>query len=128
MLIVERIILVLLLVCVGLFVGTVVGAALFVPTDSGLAGPAIALAYGLGGGAAALTGGVIVARRLDRRSLRRSLLVAGVLVTAITVWIGYRLSVARAGESPPEGAAERVDLLTSPSDQSPAATTRADAR
>ena len=85
MLTVELIILVLLLVCVGLFVGMAVGAALFVPADSGLAGRAIALVYGLVGGAAALAGGTLVARRLDARSLRRSLVVAGVLVAVIAV-------------------------------------------
>ena len=81
------------MVCVGLFVGMAVGAALFVPADSGLAGPAITLVYGLVGGAAALAGGTLVARRLDASSLRRSLVVAGVLVAAITVWIGCRLSI-----------------------------------
>ena len=58
---VLRIVLVALLTFVGLFVGLVVGGTFFVPAGSGLAGPAIALMWGLGGGAVALIGGVIAA-------------------------------------------------------------------
>lgn len=115
MVIIQRITLVALLTCVGLFAGLAVGAAFFVPADSSLAGPAIALMWGFGGGAIALVGGVITARRLEQRSLRRALLIAAALVAAIAAWIGFRISVVSAAPAAQAASgvpSERVDLLT----------------
>ena len=101
---VQRIALVALLTCIGLVAGLAVGAAFFVPAGSGLAGPAIALMYGLGGGAVALIGGVITARRLEQQALLRALLITIVLVVAIAVWIGFRLSVVSAAPAAAQAA------------------------
>ena len=63
----------------GLFAGTFIGATFFVPVGSGLAGPAIALGYGVVGLVIALIGGVMLARKLAREKLRVALLIAGQL-------------------------------------------------
>lgn len=83
----------LLVLCsfwIGLVAGTAIGAQFFVPADSGLAGPAIALGYGaMGALAAALLAGVL-ARRLPPRSLRRSAVVALLLAVLAALVVGYR--------------------------------------
>jgi hypothetical protein len=109
---VQRIALIGLVTCIGLFAGLAIGAAFFVPADSGLAGPAIALVYGLGGGTMALIGGVIASRRLEQRALRRALVIAVILVAAIAAWVGFRLSVVSAAQAATGTPSERVDLLT----------------
>jgi hypothetical protein len=89
---VRRFAFVTLLVCLGLIGGTALGG-LFVPPDSGLAGPAVALGYGAAGGLAALAGGIILAIRLAPQTLQRALLIEAALVVAVAMWIGYRMSI-----------------------------------
>jgi OmpA-OmpF porin, OOP family len=109
----QRIVLVALVTCVGLFAGLVIGAAFFVPPDSGLAGPAIVVVWGLGGAVLALIGSAVSVKRLEPRGLRRGLVIAGAIVAAIIVWIGVRMSVVQAqSTTPPQQNPERVDLLT----------------
>jgi hypothetical protein len=105
----QRIALVALVTCVGLFAGLVIGAAFFVPPGSGLAGPAIVVAWGLGAAALTLIGSAVTVKRLQPRGLRRALVVAGAIVAAIVVWIGFRLSVVQAQSATPQPSPERVD-------------------
>lgn len=83
----QRIVLVGLVAFLGLFAGIVVGSAFFVPDGSGLAGLAIALAYGVGGAMIALAVGVMLALRLGPRARHRALIVAAALAAAIVAWI-----------------------------------------
>jgi hypothetical protein len=92
---VQRVAFVALLVFLALVGGLAAGAA-FVPAGSGLAGPAIALGYGVAGALVALVAGIVLAIRLPARALRRALLIEALLVAAVAIWIGYRLSVVNA--------------------------------
>lgn len=92
----------------GLVVGTFIGGVFFVPPGSGLAGPAIALGYGLVGLVVALVGGVVLARRLAPASLRKALLIAGMLVLLAVAFLTYRFVTNRSGSSPASEAAVTV--------------------
>ena len=84
----------LLVLCsfwVGLVAGTAMGAWFFVPAGSGLAGPAIALGYGVGGGLASAVLAGVLGRRLPTRLLRRSAMVALTLAGLAALAVGYRL-------------------------------------
>jgi hypothetical protein len=83
---------VLLLAFLGLFFGTMTGS-LLAPKDSGLAGPAIALGYGLLGFITATAAGVILARRLAYSQLRTALLWTTVAVLFCCGWLVYRFWV-----------------------------------
>ena len=73
-----------------LFAGTFIGATFFVPQGSGLAGPAIALGYGVVGLVIGLVGSVILVRKLDRPQLRVALLIAGVATLLVGALLTYR--------------------------------------
>ena len=89
------------------------GAAFFVPPGSGLAGPAIVVVWGLGGAVLALIASAVTVKRLEPHGLRRALVLAGAIVAAIVVWIGFQLSVVQAqSTTPPQQSPERIDLLT----------------
>ncbi len=83
---------ILILGFLGLFAGTLVGT-LFVPSDSGLAGPAIALGYGVGGAIMGLILGVNLVRRLNYDQLRTALLGATIVVLLACAWIIYRVRI-----------------------------------
>lgn len=74
---------------IGLVAGTLAGALFFVPADSGLAGPAIALGYGIGGALAGAVLGGIVARRLPPRRLRRAAVAIIVVAALAALVVGY---------------------------------------
>jgi nitrate reductase gamma subunit len=83
----------LLVLCsfwIGLVAGTAVGARFLVPAGSGLAGPAIALGYGVAGALAAAVLVGVLGRRLPARSLRRSAVVALLLAVLAALVVGYR--------------------------------------
>jgi uncharacterized protein YneF (UPF0154 family) len=99
----------LLVLCsfwVGLVAGTFLGALFFVPAGSGLAGPAIALGYGIAGALAAAVLAGVLGRRLPTRTLRRAAAVAGVLAVAAVLLVGYlfvrQQAERRAQAAPPE--------------------------
>ncbi len=77
--------------------GTAIGALFFVPAGSGLAGPAIALGYGVVGALAAAVLAGMAARRLPGRPLRRSAVVVLLLAVLAALAVGYRL-VTQPGE------------------------------
>jgi hypothetical protein len=73
----------------GLATGTTLAGAWLVPEGSGLAGPAVALAYGLLGAVAALTAGVIAGIKASLRTLRAATTAAAVgsvIVFALLTW------------------------------------------
>ncbi len=88
------IIFVVLLTFLGLFCGTWIGGLLFVPPGSGLAGPAIALGYGVLGLLIALIVGVLLARKLAYEQLLRGLIAVGLLTVLALSFIFYRLATA----------------------------------
>ncbi len=81
----------------GLCAGTFIGATFFVPEGSGLAGPAIALGYGVVGLVIALIGSLILARKLPREKLRVALLIAGVLTLLVVALLTFRFMTNRSG-------------------------------
>ncbi len=83
---------VFLLAFLGLFIGTMIGAQL-APKDSGLAGPAIALGYGLGGFVIAIVVGLVLARTLAYSQLRTALLWTTVAALISGGWLVYRFWV-----------------------------------
>jgi hypothetical protein len=90
---------------IGLVASTAIGARFFVPADSGLAGPAIALGYGVAGALAAAILAGIVGRRLPTRLLRRSALVTLALAALAALAVGYRLVTQPAERGAPADAA-----------------------
>jgi hypothetical protein len=73
----------------GLALGTALGGWLFVPPGSGLAGPAIALGYGLAAGLATGAAGIFVGLRARIATVRRlalTALAAALLVAAVLSW------------------------------------------
>jgi hypothetical protein len=94
----------LLLALLGFVCGMFVGGQL-APDGSGLAGPAIALWYGIGGMVIALLAGVILARRLPPASLRKAVLVAAALATITLIAVAVRIASMNAGptEAPAPG-------------------------
>ena len=83
---------ILVLGFLGLFVGTFVGS-FFVPSGSGLAGPAIALGYGVMGLALAVVSGFFVTRKLNVAQLRSALIWSGSVAMVVGAWLAYRASV-----------------------------------
>ena len=79
----------------GLFAGTALGT-LFVPEGSGLAGPAIALGYGVVGLIIALVFGVGLARKLAYQQLRRALWLVSVFWFLSCGWLVYRYFAVKA--------------------------------
>ncbi|MEO8603080.1 MAG: hypothetical protein ABI629_10945 [bacterium] len=69
----------------GLVAGTAAAGWLLVPAGSGLAGPAIALGWGLAASAASCVAALIAARQLGPRGLRRASTVATVVAVATLV-------------------------------------------
>ena len=92
----------------GFAAGTFIGATFFVPPGSGLAGPAIALGYGVVGLVIALVGGVILARKLAPAQLRMALLIAGVLALLVFALLTYRFMTNRSDRTPPPESAVTV--------------------
>lgn len=80
---------------VGLTAGMAVGAVWFVPEGSGLAGPAIALAYGLLGGVAALIAGILLGLRLAIPRLRIVTAIGMFAAIGIFALLTWRFTVAR---------------------------------
>ncbi len=76
---------------IGMCVGTSIGVS-FVPAGSGLAGPAIALGYGVVGAASCLVAALICTRFLDPTKLRRITVITVVFAaaTALVAIIRYR--------------------------------------
>jgi hypothetical protein len=97
----------------GLVVGTVVGGWLFVPDGSGLAGPVMALGYGVTGALAAGVLAGVLAWGLPVK-LVRGIAIAVLLLDAVSVALGaYRVANARAER---DAAAGLDEPLPSPSD------------
>lgn len=81
--------LVLGLIWLGLVGGTAVGAALFVPEGSGLAGPAIALGYGVAAAVAGIVAGALVAWRARPgtvRAVAKPVLLLSLVAVAVLAW------------------------------------------
>jgi hypothetical protein len=76
--------------CAGGFLGS-----FFVPANSGLAGPPIALAYALAGLVIGLITGVVMARNMRPAMLRNSLIIASILSLIMCGWIIYRINLKR---------------------------------
>lgn len=101
---------------IGLVAGTVLGAVFFVPAGSGLAGPAIALGYGIAGALAGAVLAGMLGRRLPTRLLRRTAVTAMVLGAGAALAVGYRFVVQQAerradrAAPPPEVGTWRLDL------------------
>lgn len=105
----------LLVLCsfwIGLVAGAAIGARFFVPVDSGLAGPAIALGYGVAGALAAAVLAGVLARRLPGRPLRRSAVVALMLAVLAALAVGYRF-VAQQAERRAHAGLDAATLLHS---------------
>jgi hypothetical protein len=89
----------LLLLCLaflGLGLGTSIGAACCVPEGSGLAGPAIALGYGVLGAGIGLALGGLLAWRAGHGLLRGATLVAAFLTLCALGWSAWRMATLRA--------------------------------
>lgn len=85
----------LLLVCscwLGLVAGAAVGARWLVPAGSGLAGPAIALGYGVAGAVAALLVGGVLAWKASHGVLRAAALAGFVLALITALLVGWRVA------------------------------------
>jgi hypothetical protein len=91
----------------GLLAGVAAGATWWVPEGSGLAGPAIALGYGVLGAAAALVLGAALGWKAPHGLLR--------VVTAVTValallaagWIGWRIAQGMPATEAPSASSSR---------------------
>ena len=84
------------LLWIGLVTGVVVGGQFFVPAGSGLAGPAIALGYGIAGAIVAGVLAAVMARSLSV-SLVRGIAIAALIVGAASIAYGaYALANAQA--------------------------------
>ncbi len=88
-------ILVLTLFWIGLAAGTAVGAR-FVPKGSGLAGPAIALGYGVAAAFGAGLLGALSAWRMPPAALRRSGYASIAISLAVLALVGWRITTQRA--------------------------------
>ena len=84
----------------GLVAGMAVGAAWFVPAGSGLAGPAIALGFGLLGAAAGLALGGALAWKGAHALLRAAAAVAVVLALLTAGVVAWRFAAAAARPDP----------------------------
>lgn len=74
----------------GVVAGTAAAGWLLVPAGSGLAGPAIALAWGLAASAASFVAALIAARRLGPRVLHRASI--GATVVAVATLVGLAVA------------------------------------
>ena len=74
--------------CAGMYLGS-----FFVPGGSGLAGPPVALGYGLAGLVTGLITGVVLARIMRHSWLRNALIIAGILSLIMCGWIIYRIKL-----------------------------------
>lgn len=72
---------------------------LFVPSDSGLAGPAIALGYGVGGAIIGLILGLVLIRRLSYDQLRLVLIGAVIIALLACAWLIYRVRIVQQGSA-----------------------------
>ncbi len=92
MMIFLRILIILTALFVGLVAGTAIGGRFFVPAGSGLAGPVIALGYGVVG--ALILGAIAVALAwyMKRRGLVVAGVVCGVLIVLFLGLTGWRLA------------------------------------
>jgi hypothetical protein len=88
--------LVVALLWIGLAVGTAVGGWYFLPPGSGLAGPAMALGYGVIGAVAAGVLAGVLARTLPVRLVRGIAIVALLLDAASVAFGAYRMASAQA--------------------------------
>jgi len=107
----------LLVLCsfwVGLVGGTLIGALFLVPAGSGLAGPAIALGYGVAGAllAAALAG--VLGRRLPTRALRQVTAVVGTLAAVAVLAVVYLFVKQQAQPKARADPAVRIELALDP--------------
>ena len=93
----QRIVFVVLMAFLGFCAGMATGTQ-FVPEGSGLAGPAIAIWYGLGGLAIALIVAFILIR-FSKKGLGNVLIVITLLSLIVVGWIIYRVSVLKAKQS-----------------------------
>jgi hypothetical protein len=79
--------LLLSLLWIGFTLGMMIGGRFFVPPGSGLAGPAIAFVYGVGGTVVGGVLAVLLLWRLPPRLLRASAATAGAIGVAVAVVI-----------------------------------------
>lgn len=82
---------------IGFVAGGVVAGALVVPAGSGLAGPAIAVAWAMGTAAGATIAAVIVGSRLSPRHLRLATAAAAAAAAAAVAYIAAGLAAGQAG-------------------------------
>jgi hypothetical protein len=107
----------LLVLCsfwVGLVAGTVLGGLFLVPAGSGLAGPAIALGYGVGAALACAVVAGIVGRRLPPRVLRQATAVVGALATVAVIAVVYLFVKQQAQRQAQSDPAARSELALDP--------------
>lgn len=76
--------------CTGMFI-----ASFFIDKDTGLAGPADALLYGIAGMIAVLITGIALARRMKLKTFRIAFAFTFVLSLALAAWIVYRVQVVK---------------------------------
>lgn len=103
---------ILILGFLGLFAGTLVGT-LFVPSDSGLAGPAIALGYGVGGAIIGLILGLVLIRRLSYDQLRPVLIGAAIIALLACAWLIYRVRIVQQESVQQQIGSDAVALILS---------------
>lgn len=82
----------------GLVLGTAVGGWVFVPEGSGLAGPAIALSYGLFTALAAVALSYIFTKRASLSTVRRASIGASALALVVVLVLTLRVMSADAPE------------------------------
>ena len=83
-----RFLLIVALGSLGFVAGTIIGVPL-VPANSGLAGPAIAMSYGLAGAVLLMIIGFFLAWRLAPRSLRQVSLICSLVALAAYIILPY---------------------------------------
>lgn len=103
---------VLILGFLSLIAGTLVGT-LFVPGDSGLAGPAIALGYGVGGALIGLILGLVLIRRLSYDQLRPVLIGAAIIALLACAWLIYRVRIVQQESVQQQIGSDAVALILS---------------
>lgn len=96
----------------GFVVATSAAGAFLVPSGSGLAGPAIAIAWGLGGALASAVATALVATRLGPRTLRLTTAVAGALALVALLVLALLLRRAQASSVDAATPAGRSPLTT----------------
>lgn len=99
---------------IGLVAGTLVGGLFLVPVGSGLAGPAIALGYGIAAAVASAVVAGIVGRRLPPRVLRRATAAVGALAAVAVLAVVYLFVKQQAQRQSEAAPAERIALTLDP--------------